>query len=248
MKVFLYLVIQNQVIKFIPVVKKNKQIYYYKISDWKKKNILRKTKSKKKGKEEEKKIEETKNGENEEKKEENNENIENKNEDDKNEDKKEEEKKEDEIQLDKDDKNEEEKKEEEIQNDENQIEDDNLRAKNTEIPSEKKIEEISTSPETQSSKSLLNQKIPIILHDINLFVKKGEFICIIGEVGSCKSTLLNAILNNLLQINRESKQSELIVNGSISYTSQVAWIQKTTTSSNKNRKPPSKFKRKGKKR
>ncbi len=197
----------------------------------------KKDKGKKKGKEEEKKIEETKNGENEEKKEENNENIENKNEDDKNEDKKEEEKKEeekkeDEIQLDKDDKNEEEKKEEEIQNDENQIEDDNLRAKNTEIPSEKKIEEISTSPETQSSKSLLNQKIPIILHDINLFVKKGEFICIIGEVGSGKSTLLNAILNNLLQINRESKQSELIVNGSISYTSQVAWIQNTTLRNN----------------
>ena len=188
----------------------------------------KKEKGKKIDKKEKKKEEETKNGENEEKKEEKNENnnSESKNEDDKKENIEEEENKNEEIQLDKEEKKEEEK---------NIIETENLKAKDSEIPSEKKMEETSTStslPETPSSQLLPNQKIPIILHDINLFIKKGEFICIIGEVGSGKSTLLNAILNNLLQINRESKQSQLIVNGTISYTSQVAWIQNTTLRNN----------------
>ena len=41
------------------------------------------------------------------------------------------------------------------------------------------------------------------LRDINLTVKKGEFVCIIGEVGSGKSSLLNAILNNMIQVSPE---------------------------------------------
>ena len=42
--------------------------------------------------------------------------------------------------------------------------------------------------------------ISLILRDINLTIKKGEFVCIIGEVGSGKSSLLNAILNNMIQV------------------------------------------------
>ena len=45
--------------------------------------------------------------------------------------------------------------------------------------------------------------IALNLRDINFTVKKGEFICIIGEVGSGKSSLLNALLNNMIQVSPE---------------------------------------------
>ena len=45
-----------------------------------------------------------------------------------------------------------------------------------------------------------DRPIALNLHDINFTVKKGEFVCIIGEVGSGKSSLLNAILNNMIQV------------------------------------------------
>ena len=45
-----------------------------------------------------------------------------------------------------------------------------------------------------------DRPISLILRDINLSIKKGEFVCIIGEVGSGKSSLLNAILNNMIQV------------------------------------------------
>ena len=134
----------------------------------------------------------------------------------------------------------EEKKEETIkeekldsENKESEIKE-NKEIKTSENSSNKKIEEISTTTPLSEEENILdpNQKTPIILHDINLNIKKGEFLCIIGEVGSGKSTLLNGILNNLIQVNREEKKSELIVNGTISYTSQVAWIQNTTVKNN----------------
>ena len=45
--------------------------------------------------------------------------------------------------------------------------------------------------------------IALNLRDINFTVKKGEFVCIIGEVGSGKSSLLNALLNNMIQVSPE---------------------------------------------
>ena len=45
-----------------------------------------------------------------------------------------------------------------------------------------------------------DRPISLILKDINFSVKKGEFVCVIGEVGSGKSSLLNAILNNMIQV------------------------------------------------
>lgn len=36
-----------------------------------------------------------------------------------------------------------------------------------------------------------------ILSDFNLTIKKGEFICILGDVGRDKSSLIKAMLNNL---------------------------------------------------
>jgi ABC-type lipoprotein export system ATPase subunit len=43
----------------------------------------------------------------------------------------------------------------------------------------------------------------IILRDIELSVKKGEFVCIIGDVGSGKSSVLSAINQDMLFLPKE---------------------------------------------
>ena len=68
------------------------------------------------------------------------------------------------------------------------------------------------------------------LNNINLTVRQGEFICIIGEVGSGKSSLIQAILNNM--IIKQNNNTKIIVNGNISYVGQEAWIQNNTIQNN----------------
>ena len=73
------------------------------------------------------------------------------------------------------------------------------------------------------SHDLTNNKIindEFYLSNINLTVKKGEFICIIGEVGSGKSSLIQAILNNM--IIQQNVNTKIFVNGNISYVGQEA--------------------------
>ena len=68
-----------------------------------------------------------------------------------------------------------------------------------------------------------------VLNNINLEIKKGEFVCVIGEVGSGKSSFLQSILNNMISL---SSQSKIIVNGTISYVSQIPWIRNATVKDN----------------
>ena len=69
----------------------------------------------------------------------------------------------------------------------------------------------------------------ITLSDINLEISNGEFICIIGEVGSGKSSLLQSLLNSMIPT---SSKSKIYTNGSISYVSQIPWIQNATVREN----------------
>jgi ABC-type transport system involved in cytochrome bd biosynthesis fused ATPase/permease subunit len=71
-----------------------------------------------------------------------------------------------------------------------------------------------------------------VLKNINCEIKQGEFICIIGEVGSGKSSFLQAILNNMLPLSGISGNPRLYVNGSISYVSQIPWIRNATIRDN----------------
>ena len=86
---------------------------------------------------------------------------------------------------------------------------------------------ISSSSPLQSKK-IINEEI--YLNNINLTIKQGEFVCIIGEVGSGKSSLIQAILNNMIIENNNN--TKIIVNGKISYVGQEALIQNNTVQNN----------------
>ncbi|XP_058797685.1 probable multidrug resistance-associated protein lethal(2)03659 isoform X2 [Phymastichus coffea] len=57
------------------------------------------------------------------------------------------------------------------------------------------------------------------LHDINLEVKPGELIAVVGSVGAGKSSLLNVILKEL-----PLTSGSITVNGHIAYASQEPWL------------------------
>lgn len=55
-----------------------------------------------------------------------------------------------------------------------------------------------TEEEMQASKKSL--KHFMTLKNINMTIKKGEFVCIIGDVGSGKSSMLNACIGDLIHV------------------------------------------------
>ena len=75
------------------------------------------------------------------------------------------------------------------------------------------------------------QKI-ILLKDINLQIKKGEHIGIIGQVGSGKTCLLNSFINNLQVFTKDNSKGNIKLSGKISFVSQNPWILNTTVEKN----------------
>lgn len=68
---------------------------------------------------------------------------------------------------------------------------------------------------------------PFTLNDINLQVRPGELIAVIGGVGSGKSSLLSAIVGDM---RRTAGSSTL--NGKVALCAQLAWIQNATVRDN----------------
>ncbi|CAG7718432.1 unnamed protein product, partial [Allacma fusca] len=65
------------------------------------------------------------------------------------------------------------------------------------------------------------------LRNINLNIKKGSLVAVVGSVGSGKSSLLSAILGEM-----EKLSGSVNTTGSIAYVSQQAWIQNATLRNN----------------
>ncbi|KAG1703501.1 hypothetical protein DVH05_007448 [Phytophthora capsici] len=66
-----------------------------------------------------------------------------------------------------------------------------------------------------------------LLRDVNLEVKKGEFLVVQGTVGCGKSSLCAALLGEM-----EKRKGTVFVGGSVAYCSQQAWIQNMTVKDN----------------
>ena len=74
----------------------------------------------------------------------------------------------------------------------------------------------------------------IVLKNINLTINKGELVVIYGKSGSGKTSLLEAILNEMKFVtNRENKFNVIMtVNGKTSYVSQIPFIYNSTVRQN----------------
>jgi ABC-type multidrug transport system fused ATPase/permease subunit len=83
---------------------------------------------------------------------------------------------------------------------------------------------MATAVTFSSSKALAGR---FQLHDINLDIKPGSLVMIVGKVGSGKTSFLNALLNEMIL-----EAGEISVNGEIAYVSQQAWIRNSTVKEN----------------
>jgi len=59
-------------------------------------------------------------------------------------------------------------------------------------------------------------ELSVALKNMNLTIKKGEFVCIIGEIGAGKSSILSSLIGDMLAEN-ETKESPILVNEKLSY-------------------------------
>lgn len=66
-----------------------------------------------------------------------------------------------------------------------------------------------------------------MLISINLVVPKGRLVAVCGTVGSGKSSLLSAILGQMIL-----EQGRVTIDGSFAYVSQQAWIMNCTLKEN----------------
>jgi ABC-type multidrug transport system fused ATPase/permease subunit len=68
-----------------------------------------------------------------------------------------------------------------------------------------------------------------LLSNINMRVKKGSLVAIVGKVGSGKSSLLAGLLNQMHKLNESGK---INIDGQIALVPQQAWIQNATVRNN----------------
>ncbi|KAK4055919.1 hypothetical protein OIO90_003176 [Microbotryomycetes sp. JL221] len=76
-------------------------------------------------------------------------------------------------------------------------------------------------------KVAVNDTAPSKLSGINLAVPRGQLLCVVGSVGSGKSSLLQGLIGEM----RKTK-GEVVFGGSIGYCAQMPWSQNTTIREN----------------
>lgn len=70
------------------------------------------------------------------------------------------------------------------------------------------------------------QQVPVI-NNIDFSARKGELSCIVGRVGSGKSSLLQSIIGDLWKL-----EGEVVVRGRIAYAAQSSWVMNATVREN----------------
>jgi ABC-type multidrug transport system fused ATPase/permease subunit/acyl-CoA synthetase (AMP-forming)/AMP-acid ligase II len=84
--------------------------------------------------------------------------------------------------------------------------------------------------ETSSIDKVNEEEVPgpvPFLHDVNISIPRGSLTAIVGNVGSGKSSLLSAIIGEMVRVS-----GEVYCNGSIAYCAQQPWIQTSTIQDN----------------
>ena len=94
----------------------------------------------------------------------------------------------------------------------------------------KKEEKKKVKKKKKKQEKIKGTVIVNLLKGIKLKIKKGDLIGIIGDMGSGKTCLFNAILNNLDILNGQNKK--IILNGTVAYVPQKAWILSDTVRNN----------------
>lgn len=97
-------------------------------------------------------------------------------------------------------------------------------------PSAQRIGDVSVSIKNGTflwSKAKGEQNYKVALSNINFVSKKGDLDCIVGKVGSGKSSIIQAILGDLYKLDGEVR-----INGKIAYVSQVPWIMNSSIKEN----------------
>lgn len=100
----------------------------------------------------------------------------------------------------------------------------------TNLPRASSIGEVAVSIKNGTflwSKQKGEESYKVALSNINLSVKKGELDCIVGKVGSGKSSIIQSLLGDLYKLDGEVK-----VRGKVAYVSQVPWIVNGTVKEN----------------
>ena len=122
------------------------------------------------------------------------------------------------------------KKNQEFQTDEDEENENNQNIELQEIKNDnEKKENLLVNKEKNDENK--EEEIITLLENIDLKIEKGQLIGIVGKVGSGKTSLLNAILNNLDILNNPTNK-KIKINGSISYVPQKAWILADTVREN----------------
>jgi len=67
-----------------------------------------------------------------------------------------------------------------------------------------------------------------VLKNINTSIKKGSFTMVLGNIGSGKSSLLMAVLNEMVA----DSDSRVTINGKIAYSAQKPWIMSASVKDN----------------
>ena len=78
-----------------------------------------------------------------------------------------------------------------------------------------------------------NEENNILLKDLNLLIKRGDLVTIIGRTGNGKTCLINSILNNLELLNQDNPEVKYYYfSPKLSYASQDPWIMNGTIRDN----------------
>ncbi|KAF9562072.1 multidrug resistance-associated ABC transporter [Agrocybe pediades] len=98
--------------------------------------------------------------------------------------------------------------------------------KKVEVPGTETSEKAEVQAEPGTSPEAPEEK-PFCLEDLHLEIRKGDFVAIVGRVGSGKSSILQALIGEM-----KRTRGEVVFGGTMAYVPQNPWIKNATLREN----------------